>query len=139
MGTVSMPVSDTMGAGETPPAVGVADWMMAFRQHGRQEQIGAFLDFVYRDENLADFAGRYHLLPSTVSASRNPAGGLDKNDELFLTALRGARLYPVNDPSWVEVSDTIKRTVGRAVEPGGDPKAVLDEIAAKAKQAGKQR
>ncbi|MFD7630357.1 extracellular solute-binding protein [Streptomyces sp. NPDC059851] len=138
VGTVSMPVSDTMGAGETPPAVGVADWMMAFKQHGKRTQIGKFLDFVYRDENLADFAGRYHLLPSTVSASRNPAGGLDKNDEQFLTALRGAQLYPVNDPSWVEVSDTIKRNIGRAVEPGGDPKTVLDEIAAKAKQAGKQ-
>ncbi|MFD8413478.1 extracellular solute-binding protein [Streptomyces sp. NPDC059650] len=139
VGTVAMPVSDTLGAGERAPAVGVADWMMAFKQHGKRTQIGKFLDYVYRDENLADFAGRYHLLPSTVSASRNPAGGLDKNDELFLTALRGAQLYPVNDPAWVEVSDTIKRNVGRAVEPGGDPEAVLEDIAAKANQAAKQR
>ncbi|MFD0268730.1 ABC transporter substrate-binding protein [Streptomyces sp. NPDC127106] len=139
VGTVAMPVSDTMGAGETPPAVGVADWMMAFKQHGKRKQIGTFLDYVYQDTNLADFAGRYHLLPSTVSASRNPAGGLDKNDELFLTALRGAQLYPVNAPSWVEVSDTIKRNIGRAVEPSGDPEAVLEEIAAKANQAAKRR
>ncbi|MFJ5805920.1 extracellular solute-binding protein [Streptomyces sp. NPDC093093] len=135
---VSMPVSDTLGSGETPPTVGVADWMMAFNQNGKREEIGKFLDFVYQDKNLTDFAGRYHLLPSTVSASRTPAGGgLDQNDVQFLTALRGAQLYPVNDPSWVTVSDTIKRNIGRAVEPSGDPKAVLEGIAAKATEAGR--
>lgn len=139
VGTVDMPVSNTLGAGESTPAVGVADWMMAFKQNGNRAEIGTFLDFVYQDENLTDFAGRYHLLPSTVSASRTPAGGgLDANDQLFLTALRGAQLYPVNDPSWVEVSDTIKRNIGRAVEPAGDPKAVLDDIAAQASEAAKK-
>ncbi|MEU9415608.1 extracellular solute-binding protein [Streptomyces sp. NPDC048272] len=135
---ISMPVSDTLGPGETPPTVGVADWMMAFNQNGKREEIGRFLDFVYQDKNLSDFAGRYHLLPSTVSASRTPAGGgLDQNDVQFLTALRGAQLYPVNDPSWVTVSDTIKRNIGRAVEPSGDPKGVLEGIAAKAAEAGR--
>ncbi|MFD3807458.1 extracellular solute-binding protein [Streptomyces sp. NPDC058611] len=139
VGTVDMPVSNTLGAGESTPAVGVADWMMAFKQNGNRAEIGAFLDFVYQDKNLTDFAGRYHLLPSTVSASRTPAGGgLDTNDQLFLTALRGAQLYPVNDPSWVKVSDTIKRNIGRAVEPAGDPKAVLDDIAAQANEAAKK-
>ncbi|MEU9146078.1 extracellular solute-binding protein [Streptomyces sp. NPDC048349] len=137
VGTVSMPVSDTLGAEDVPPTVGVADWMMAFKQNGNRAEIGAFLDFVYQDKNLSDFANRYHLLPSTVSAARTPAGGgLDKNDEQFLTALRGAQLYPVNDPSWMAVSDTIKRNIGRAVEPGGDPQAVLQDIAAKAADAG---
>ncbi|MBT2405700.1 MULTISPECIES: extracellular solute-binding protein [unclassified Streptomyces] len=137
--TVTMPVSDTLGSGETPPTVGVADWMMAFKQNGKREQIGKFLEFIYQDKNLSDFAGRYHLLPSTVSAARTPAGGgLDKNDEYFLTALRGAQLYPVNDPSWVTVSDTIKRNIGRAVEPSGDAKAVLEDIASKANEARKQ-
>ncbi|MFC9297204.1 extracellular solute-binding protein [Streptomyces sp. NPDC057011] len=136
---ISMPVSENLGPGENPPAVGVADWMMAFKQNGKRTEIGKFMDFVYQDKNLSDFAGRYHLLPSTVSASRTPAGGgLDKNDEQFLTALRGAQLYPVNDPAWVTVSDTIKRNIGRAVEPGGDPKAVLEDIAAKANEASKK-
>ncbi|OKK20804.1 ABC transporter substrate-binding protein [Streptomyces sp. CB00455] len=140
VGAVTMPVSDTLGSGESTPTVGVADWMTAFRQNGKRAEIGTFLDFVYRDENLSDFATRYHLLPSTVSASRTPAGGgLDTKDEEFLTALRGAQLYPVNDPSWVTVSDTIKRNIGRAVEPGSDPKAVLDDIAAQANQAQKKR
>ncbi|MFI1285583.1 extracellular solute-binding protein [Streptomyces sp. NPDC020858] len=133
VGTVAMPVSDALGAGETPPTVGVADWMVAFKQNGKRDEIGRFLEFVYQDKNLSDFAGRYHLLPSTASASRTPAGGgLTQTDEDFLSALRTARLYPVNDPSWVTVSDTIKRNIGRAVEPGGDPKTVLEDIAAKA-------
>lgn len=137
---VTMPVSGNLGGGETPPAVGVADWMMAFKQNGHRAEIGKFLDYVYQDGNLSDFAGRYHLLPSTVSASRTPAGGgLDDNDTQFLTALRGAQLYPVNDPAWVTVSDTIKRNIGRAVEPNGDPKAVLEEIASKANEASKKQ
>ncbi|MER5808438.1 extracellular solute-binding protein [Streptomyces sp. NPDC002033] len=139
VGTVSMPVSDSLGAGETPPTVGVADWMMGFKQNGKRAEIGKFLDFVYSDKNLSAFADRYHLLPSTVSATRTPSGGgIDRNDEQFLTALRGAQLYPVNDPSWVMVSDTIKRGIGRAVEPGGDPKAILEEMSTKAEQAGKK-
>ncbi|MFI8343355.1 ABC transporter substrate-binding protein [Streptomyces sp. NPDC085639] len=137
--TVAMPVSDNLGTGEVPPTVGVADWMMAFKQNGKRAEIGKFLDFVYQDKNLSDFAGRYHLLPSTVTASRTPAGGgLDKNDTQFLNALRGAQLYPVNDPSWLTVSDTIKRNIGRAVEPSGDPKLVLEDIASQASQASKK-
>ncbi|MFJ3959798.1 extracellular solute-binding protein [Streptomyces sp. NPDC090036] len=137
--TTSMPVSDNLGTGEIPPTVGVADWMMAFNQNGKRTEIGKFLDFIYRDKNLSDFADRYHLLPSTVTASRTPAGGgLDKNDTQFLVALRGAQLYPVNDPSWLSVSDTIKRNIGRAVEPTGDPRRVLEDIAAQATQASKK-
>ncbi|MER6448551.1 extracellular solute-binding protein [Streptomyces venezuelae] len=137
--TTSMPVSDNLGTGVQPPTVGVADWMMAFKQNGKRTEIGKFLEFIYQDKNLSDFAGRYHLLPSTVTASRTPAGGgLDKNDTQFLNALRGAQLYPVDDPSWLTVSDTIKRNIGRAVDPAGSPKAVLEDIAGQAAQAAKK-
>ncbi|MEU7551164.1 extracellular solute-binding protein [Streptomyces sp. NPDC044571] len=138
VGTVSMPVADSLGSGEIPPTVGVADWMMAFKQNDKGKEIGKFLDFVYQDKNMSDFAGRYHLLPSTVSASRTLDGGIDSTDTQFLTALRGAQLYPVNDPSWVTVSDTIKRNIGRAVEPNGDAKSVLEDIASKANEAGRK-
>ncbi|WP_308296837.1 extracellular solute-binding protein [Streptomyces sp. ISL-44] len=139
VGTVSMPVSEDLAGGEVPPAAGVADWMMAFKQNGKRAEIGTFLEFLYQDKNLSDFANRYHLLPSTVTASRNPSGGgLDKNDMQFLTALYGAQLYPVNDPTWVTVSDTIKRNIGRALEPNVDPKTVLEDIAAQANEASKK-
>ncbi|MGW1764409.1 extracellular solute-binding protein [Streptomyces sp. NPDC002073] len=134
VGTVEMPVADWLTDGETPPTMGVADWMMAFKQNGKRENIGKFLDFVYEDENLSEFAGRYHLLPSTVTASRTPAGGgLDDSDEQFLTALRSAQLYPVSKSSWLQVSDTIKRNIGRAVAPGSDPRDVLEDIADQAR------
>ncbi|MEV7560362.1 extracellular solute-binding protein [Streptomyces sp. NPDC089795] len=137
--TTSMPVSDNLGTGVQPPTVGVADWMMAFKQNGKRTEIGKFLEFIYQDKNLSDFADRYHLLPSTVTASRTPAGGgLDKNDTQFLNALRGAQLYPVDDPAWLTVSDTIKRNIGRAVEPTGSPKGVLEDIAQQAAQASKK-
>ncbi|MFE0647006.1 extracellular solute-binding protein [Streptomyces sp. NPDC059534] len=140
VGTLSMPVSDTLGEGKTPPSAGVADWMMAFKHDGNRELVGSFLDFVYEDKNLNEFAGRYHLLPSTVSAGLASQGaGADPGTEQFLTALRGAQLYPVNEPSWLEVSNTIKRNIGKAVAPSADPKVVLEDIAQRAWDATQQK
>ncbi|MEV7418577.1 extracellular solute-binding protein [Streptomyces sp. NPDC089919] len=137
VGSVPMPVADWVASsGETPPTMGVADWMMAFKKNGNGERIGSFLDFVYEDANLSEFARRYDLLPSTTSAtSASKLAGADSTDAQFLTALRGAQLYPVNSPSWLAVSDTIKRNIGRAVAPDADPKAVLEDIAEKARAA----
>ncbi|MFJ3581796.1 extracellular solute-binding protein [Streptomyces sp. NPDC090127] len=129
VGTLSMPVSDTMKDGRTLPSAGVADWMMAFKRDDNRELAGSFLEFVYEDKNLTEFAGRYHLLPSTVSASlASGDAAADPSSEQFLAALRGAELYPVNEPSWLQVSDTIKRNIGKAVAPSADPKAVLESI-----------
>ncbi|MBT2444770.1 extracellular solute-binding protein [Streptomyces sp. ISL-36] len=140
VGTLSMPVSDTLSDGEAPPSAGVADWMMAFKHDGNRELVGSFLDFVYEDKNLSEFAGRYHLLPSTVSATQaSKDAAADPSGEQFLTALRGAQLYPVNEPSWLQVSNTIKRNIGKAVAPSADPKAVLEEIAQQAGDVAKQR
>lgn len=130
VGTLTMPVSDTLSDGKTPPSVGVADWMMAFKHDGNRQRVGSFLDFVYEDKNLNDFAGRYHLLPSTVSATEASRGSAtDPSTEQFLTALRTAQLYPVNDPSWLQVSNIIKRNIGKTVAPSADPNAVLEDIA----------
>lgn len=140
VGTLRMPVSDTLDDRETPPAAGVADWMMAFKHDGNRELVGSFLNFVYQDKNLSEFAGRYHLLPSTVSATQaSQYAAADPSAEQFLTALRTAELYPVNDPSWLQVSDTIKRNIGKAVAPSADPKAVLEHIAQQARDTAQQR
>ncbi|MEU9701029.1 extracellular solute-binding protein [Streptomyces sp. NPDC047981] len=133
VGTLRMPVSDAMRDGEAPPAAGIADWMMAFKHDGNRELVGSFLDFVYEDKNLSEFAGRYHLLPSTVSASQaSQDAAADPSDGQFLAALRSAQLYPVNEPSWLQVSNTIKRNIGKAVTPSADPKNVLEQIAQQA-------
>ncbi|MFI6416152.1 extracellular solute-binding protein [Streptomyces sp. NPDC050842] len=140
VGTLRMPVSDTLDERETPPAAGVADWMMAFKHDGNRELVGSFLNFVYQDKNISEFAGRYHLLPSTVSATQaSQYAAADPSAEQFLTALRTAELYPVNDPSWLQVSDTIKRNIGKAVAPSADPKAVLEHIAQQARDTAQQR
>ncbi|MFF6772324.1 extracellular solute-binding protein [Streptomyces sp. NPDC012637] len=140
VGTLRMPVSDTLPEGKTPPAAGVADWMMAFRHEGNRELVGSFLNFVYEDKNLNEFARRYQLLPSTVTATQASQGtAADPGTEQFLTALRTAELYPVNEPSWLQVSNTIKRNIGKAVEPSADPKAVLEHIAQQARDAAQER
>ncbi|MFD9036334.1 extracellular solute-binding protein [Streptomyces sp. NPDC059567] len=139
VGTVPMPVSDTLGDRETPPAAGVADWMMAFKHDGNRELVGSFLNFVYEDKNLSEFAGRYHLLPSTVSATQaSRYAAADPSAEQFLAALRRAQLYPVNEPSWLQVSNTIKRNIGKAVAPSADPKVVLEHIAQQARDVTQQ-
>ncbi|MFE6709682.1 extracellular solute-binding protein [Streptomyces sp. NPDC057695] len=138
VGTLRMPVSDTLGDGKVPPAAGVADWMMAFKREGNRELVGSFLNFVYEDKNLKEFAGRYKLLPSTVTANQDAGNAADDpSAEQFLSALRTAELYPVDDPSWLQVSDTIKRNIGKAVAPGAEPKAVLEDIARQAEAASK--
>ncbi|WP_314612903.1 extracellular solute-binding protein [Streptomyces stackebrandtii] len=140
VGTLSMPVSDTLDDRETPPAAGVADWMMAFKREGNRELVGSFLNFVYQDKNISEFAGRYHLLPSTVSATQSSRyAAADPSAEQFLAALRTAQLYPVNDPSWLQVSNTIKRNIGKAVAPSADPKTVLEHIAQQTRDVAQQR
>ncbi|MCT4357841.1 extracellular solute-binding protein [Streptomyces sp. Je 1-79] len=139
VGTLSMPVSDSLKDGQALPSAGVADWMMAFKREGNRELVGAFLEFVYEDKNLSEFAGRYHLLPSTVSASQaSKDAAADPSSEQFLNALRGAELYPVNEPSWLQVSNTIKRNIGKAVAPSADPKAVLEDISREVQDITKQ-
>ncbi|MFI8423975.1 extracellular solute-binding protein [Streptomyces sp. NPDC085479] len=139
VGTIAMPVSDTLEEGEAPPAAGVADWMMAFKRDGNRELVGSFLEFVYEDKNLNEFAGRYHLLPSTVSANlETENAAADPSATQFLDALRGAELYPVNEPSWLQVSNTIKRNIGKAVAPSADPQVVLEDIARDVREMTKQ-
>lgn len=138
VGTLSMPVSDTLSDEQVPPSVGVADWMMVFKQEDNRELAGEFLEFVYKDKNINEFAGRYHLLPSTVTATQTSKdAAADPSGEKFLTALRTARLYPVNEPSWLQVSNIIKRNIGKAVAPSADPKVVLEDIAQQAEETAK--
>lgn len=122
--------------GETPSALGVADWMMAFEKNGHRDEIGDFLDFVYSEENVLDFSREYDLLPVTNSASRAmAASGQDKELKPFLDQLPLSEQYPVGKTSWAAVNAAVKQKIGRAVEPGGSPAAVLGELQAAAVRA----
>lgn len=118
--------------GRTGPArasAGVADWMMAFKRNGHQEEIRTFLDFVYREENVVDYSERYGLLPVTASAS-DAMHEEETHRDLwdFLDRLPDARFYPVSLSSWGATVHRVQTNIGRAVAEGGNPEAVLGSI-----------
>lgn len=121
-GMVPTPGAD----GPSGSTLGVTDWMTAFKKNGHAEAAGAFLDFVYDDENVLDFSRRYDLLPVTGSASETMAAAEEDQDlKPFLDELLTSELYPVGETSWAAVSAQIKKEIGKAVAPGADPGAVL--------------
>ncbi|MGW0699470.1 extracellular solute-binding protein [Streptomyces sp. NPDC002867] len=122
--------------GEAKASMGVADWIMGFKENGHRKEIGTFLDFVFTDKNVLDFADQNDLLPVTVSASE--AMELDpahKDLKAFLQELPGSVLPPVGKTSWAAVSESVKKNIGKAVEPGGSPASVLGRIAREADAA----
>ncbi|MGW7369538.1 extracellular solute-binding protein [Streptomyces sp. NPDC054841] len=132
VGMVPMPGKE----GKSRASMGVADWMMAFKQNGHRKEIGRFLDFAYSDKNVLEFSDRYDILPVTVSASEAMAAD-DKHKDLrpFLEALPSSELYPSGEMSWAKVSASVKQNIGKAVKRGGEPSAVLGRIATDAAQA----
>ncbi|GLW49722.1 solute-binding protein [Streptomyces sp. NBRC 14336] len=128
-GMVPMPGED----GPTRISMGVADWMMAFKQNGHAEEAGDFLDFVYEDENVLEFSRQYDLLPVTTPVwDVMSEAKEDAHLKPFLEALPTSELYPVGRTSWAAVNAEIKKKIGGAVAYGGDPATVLGELQAKA-------
>ncbi|WP_405779488.1 ABC transporter substrate-binding protein [Streptomyces sp. NBC_00859] len=120
-------------SGPTKSTMGVADWIMGFKQNGHRTQIGKFLDDVFSDKNVLAFTREYNLLPSTTSASGTLAEDPDhKSLKTFLDELPDSQLPPVGKTSWAQVSDDMKREIGKAVQPGGNPASVLNQIQSEA-------
>ncbi|MGW8556900.1 ABC transporter substrate-binding protein [Streptomyces tubercidicus] len=124
-GTVELPGAH----GKAKATMGVADWMMAFKQGGHRTQAGKFLDFVYSKKNVEKFSGEYSLLPVTSSASQAMLAD-DKYAKFHgsLQQLASAEFYPADKTSWPLVSKTIKAKMGPAVGPRGNPAGVLTDI-----------
>ncbi|MFE2170887.1 extracellular solute-binding protein [Streptomyces sp. NPDC059447] len=132
-GMVPLPTAN----GADPQAMGVADWIMAFK-NGHRKESGKFLDYVYEPGNVTAFTAKYDLLPATTSGYRalgEGTGGAAPQLKTFLAALPNAKLYPVGKKSWAGVSEDIKEKIGTAVQPGGQPAKVLEEIATAARAA----
>ncbi|MBA2807143.1 extracellular solute-binding protein [Streptomyces sp. KM273126] len=124
-GMVPLPGRD----GAARANLGVADWMMAFKQNGNRQEIGEFLDFVYSEKNVLDFSREYDLLPVTTSASEAmSASKSDADLTPFLDELPQAELPPVGKKSWAEVSAAVKERIGKAVSENGNPEAVLEGL-----------
>ncbi|MFF1511481.1 ABC transporter substrate-binding protein [Streptomyces sp. NPDC058326] len=125
VGQVPLPGVD----GPPRTAMGVADWIMGFKQNGHRKEIGDFLNFVFSDENVLKFAGDNDLLPVTVSASTRMETEPEHADlRVFLKTLPDSQLPPVGKTSWAKVSENIKQNIGKAVAPGGRPADVLGSI-----------
>jgi multiple sugar transport system substrate-binding protein len=115
--------------GESGPSdtLGVADWMMAFKQNGNKNADGTFLQYVYQEQNTVRFLDEYGLLPVTTTASiAMRADPRDKDLVQFLDLLPDAVFYPVDKTSWGPVSDQVKKAIGGAVH--SDPKTVLSNL-----------
>ncbi|MEW9511364.1 ABC transporter substrate-binding protein [Streptomyces bacillaris] len=132
VGMVPLPGAE----GPTKGSMGVADWMMGFKQNGNRQAIGRFFDYAYSDENVLAFADEYDLLPVTGSASAEMETD-NKHVKLreFLAALPNSQLPPFGKTSWATVSESVKKNIGEAVAPGGSPERVLGSIAAEATRA----
>ncbi|WP_369390119.1 extracellular solute-binding protein [Streptomyces sp. CG1] len=125
-------------SGKARASMGVADWMMAFKQNGHAKQIGDFLNFVYTEKNVLDFSRQYGLLPVTGSASNamnDSDSDPDKALHPFLEQLPTSELYPAGKTSWAAVSAAVKQNIGKAVAPDGSPAAVLSRLQATATAA----
>ncbi|NBE54613.1 ABC transporter substrate-binding protein [Streptomyces boluensis] len=115
--------------GNAKSTLGVADWMMGFKRHGHKEEIGKFLDFVYDDANVLEFSERYDILPVTSTASDKMAEDPEyKHLRKFLEELPDSQLYPVGKTSWAQVSASLKKNIGKAVRPDGNPASVLRHL-----------
>ncbi|MEU0988951.1 extracellular solute-binding protein [Streptomyces sp. NPDC005953] len=122
--------------GRSRSTMGVADWIMGFKQNGHQTEIGDFLNFLFTDENVLAFAAQNALLPVTVSASEAMEADPNHQDlKQFLDELPESVLPPVDKTSWATVSEELKQNIGNAVKPGGSPRQVLEHIAQKAREA----
>ncbi|WP_369393357.1 extracellular solute-binding protein [Streptomyces sp. CG1] len=107
--------------------LGVADWMMAFKDNGHKEQIKKFLDFAYSKENTLKFDETYDLMPVTKDTLDEMRGnGKHKDLQPFFSLLPNAVFYPLGDTTWDAVSADIKKNGGTAVS--GDPAKVLGDL-----------
>ncbi|WP_409240069.1 extracellular solute-binding protein [Streptomyces sp. PA5.6] len=123
--------------GKTGPlnsTLGVADWMMAFKDGGAEKEgVKKFLDFTYSKKMLA-FDEMYNLMPVTKDALKQMTdSGKHKDLEPFFQVLPNAKFYPLGDTSWDVVSAEMKKTGGKAVS--DDPKQVLGDLQKKAESA----
>ncbi|WP_406100168.1 extracellular solute-binding protein [Streptomyces sp. NBC_01013] len=126
VGMVQLPGTE----GPTKTSMGVADWIMGFKQGGHRAEVGKFFDFMFSDKNVIEFADTYDLLPVTESAS----AAMEDDPKFkplhkFLAALPEAEFYPFGKTSWAQASESIKENIGTAVEPGANPESVLQHIA----------
>src|SRR5215468_5015552 len=121
----------------TAVTLGVEDYLMAFKKKGNQEAVKGFLDLYYQPDNITRWIGAEGFLPVTKSGLAR----MGDNPKLkpYLDALPNAKLAPTTDPTWDKVKLDVQQTIGLAVQPGGDPRQVLERLQKNAVAAGSGR
>jgi multiple sugar transport system substrate-binding protein len=106
--------------------LGVEDYLMAFKKKGNQESVKKFLDLYYQPESLTRWIAAEGFLPVTKSGLQQ----MSSNAKLkpYLEALPSAKLAPTTDPAWDKVKLDVQQNIGLAVQPGGNPRQVLDQL-----------
>jgi multiple sugar transport system substrate-binding protein len=127
-GVTQMPTNT--GAAVT---LGVEVYLMAFKKQGNQEAVRRFLDLYYKPEQITRWIGAEGFLPVTKSGRERMSG--DEKLKPYLDALPNARLAPTTDPTWDKVKLDVQQNIGLAVQPGGDPKQVLDRLQKNAEES----
>src|SRR5262249_4833212 len=110
----------------TPVTLGVEDYLMAFKKKGNQEAVRQFLDLYYQPEQITRWITAEGFLPVTKTGLQKMSG--DEKLKPYLDALPSARLAPTTDPTWDKIKLDVQQNIGAAVQPGGDPKQVLDQL-----------
>jgi multiple sugar transport system substrate-binding protein len=121
----------------TPVTLGVEDYLLAFKKKDNREAVKSFLDLYYKPEHITRWIAAEGFLPVTKSGLA--AMGGDPKLKPYLDALPNARLAPTTDPAWDRVKLDVQQNIGLAVQPGGDPKQVLERLQKNAVAAGSAR
>jgi multiple sugar transport system substrate-binding protein len=106
--------------------LGVEDYLMAFKKKGNQEAVKKFLDLYYQPENITRWITAEGFLPVTNSGLKQMSGNAKLRP--YLDALPSAKLAPTTDPAWDKVKLDVQQNIGLAVQPGGNPRQVLDQL-----------
>ena len=114
--------------------LGVEDYLMAFKNKDNQDAVKKFLDLYYQPENITRWITAEGFLPVTKSGLQQMSGNAKLKP--YLDALPSARLAPTTDPAWDRVKVDVQQNIGLAVQPGGNPKEVLDQLQKNAQAAG---
>jgi len=136
-GTVEYGVTAMPTNIDAPVTLGVEDYLMAFKKTGNQGAVKQFLDLYYEPDNITRWITAEGFLPVTKSGVDRMSGNAKLRP--YLDALPKARLAPTTDPVWDKVKLDVQQTIGLAVQPGGNPKRVLDDLQKRAEAAAAER
>ena len=125
-GKVKYGVAEMPSTLARPITLGVEDYLMAFKKKDNREAVKKFLDLYYRPDNITKWITAEGFLPVTKSGLERMRANAALTP--YLDALPNARLVPTTDPAWDRVKLDVQQNIGLAVQPGGNPKQVLDQL-----------